>query len=211
MLELIWRFRVSTLDDESVVLPLISAIADTPGLSAKRYDLNQKEQWRSFEIERAVVDALTQRTQLIQIQGDPEGAMAMIALGKRDEQPTAIIRLPADEALSRQVSRWSALYEELPLESTVISAGAWRAALHSAGLPTEVTGALLGMVFGWRRGSVPQGIAEIVGGEDLQDTPIRLEREANHLVLWLADRPEVVDEAHRQGLEHLARRLLQKF
>lgn len=216
MLELIWRFRIPTLDDESVVLPLISAIAQTPRFEAHSYDLNQKEQWRGFEVERAVVDALTQRTQLVRIRGEASGqtsgkssgAMAMIAFGKRDEQPTAIIRLPDADDLSALVSPWSDLYEELPLESTLISDATWRRSLQSAGLAPDVTSELLGMVFGWRRGSEPRELAEIVSHDSLSDTPIRLDREANHLVLWLSDSPEIASEAHQKALEHVARRLL---
>jgi hypothetical protein len=208
MLELIWRLRLPTLDDESVVLPLISAIAQTPGFSAGSYDLNQKEQWRSFELERAVVDALTQRTQLMRIRGDESGVMAMIAFGKREEQPTAIIRLPDPPKLTGLVSRWPELYEDLPVESTVISDATWRHALQSAGLATEVRGGLLGMVFGWRRGAEPRDLAEIVGHDSVVNTPIRLDRESNHLVLWLSETPEISSDAHQKGLEHVARRLI---
>ena len=207
MLELIWRFRTPTLDDDSVMLPLMSAIAETPGFSAKRYDLNQKEQWRDFDLERAVVDALTQRTQLVRIHGDRDQAMAMIAMGKREEQPTAIIRLPDGDDIDALVARWGGLYEDLPLDSTLISSGQWRNALQNSGLPSESSVGLLGMVFGWRRAAAPQAISEMEL-DDLPDTPVRLDREANHLVLRLADRPQIDDEDHRRALEYVARRLM---
>lgn len=208
MLELIWRFRLPTLDDESVVLPLVSEIVQTPGFSAQSYDLNQKEQWRGFELERAVVDALTQRTQLMRIRGEATGAMAMIAFGKREEQPTAIIRLPDYDDLPALVAPWTDLYEELPLESTMISDARWRRALQNTALGVEGTGGLLGMVFGWRRGAEPREIAQIVTHDSVRDTPIRLDREANHLVLWLSDNAAIASEAHKKGLEYVMRRLL---
>jgi hypothetical protein len=209
MLELIWRLRLPTLDDESVVLPLVLAIADTPGFTPDRYDLNQKEQWRAFEAERVVVDALTQRTQLVRIQGTDDDTIAMLALGKREEQPTVIIRVPEETPIESLVSRWTLLYEELPLESTLVSAGDWRESMQRAGLPSDAASELLGMVFGWRRDAAPSDIAEIAG-EPIGDTPVRIVREANHLVLWLADRPAVEDEAHRKALESVSRRLLRR-
>jgi hypothetical protein len=207
MLELIWRLRLPTLDDESVMLPLILAMSQTPGFSPDCYDLNQKEQWRSFEPERLVVDALTQRTQLVRIQGNAEGTIAMLALGKREEQPTAIIRVPLDTPLEKVVGRWTKLYEDLPLESTLVSASGWRKSMQSAGLASDAASELMGMVFGWRRDAAPQGISQLED-ERIEDTPIQLAREANHLVLWLADRPEVEDDQHRKALEYVSRRLL---
>jgi hypothetical protein len=206
MLEMIWRLRLPTLDDESVMLPLILAMADTPGFSPDRYDLNKKEQWRNFDAERLVVDALTQRTQLVRIQGQQEGAIAMLALGKRDEQPTAILRVPEDTPVQDLVAEWTGLYEELPLESTLVSAGGWRESMQTAGLGADAASELLGMVFGWRRDSAPAGISQI-DDANTADTPIHLAREANHLVLWLADRPEVDDQTHRKALEYVSRRL----
>lgn len=207
MLEIIWRFRTSTLDDESTIIPLLQAVADTPGFEPQRYDLNQKEQWRSFDLEHAVVDALTQRTQLVRIEGGEEGQLAMIALGKREEQPTAIIRAPETQPLEPLVAKWPGLYEDLPVSSTVISSSAWRRALDSLELPPEVAAGLLGMVFGWRRGQVPGGVGDI-DAQRVADSPVRLQREASHLVLWLADRPEIEDDAHRAALEYVARQFL---
>lgn len=206
MLELIWRFRNATLQDESVLRPLIEAIADTPGFVPTRYDLNQREDWRDFDLDRAVVDALTQRTQLVRLQNQEGDALAMIALGKRDEQPTAIIRLPQPHDLGPLVGRWTRLYEALPLESTLVSSSEWRRALDQAQLPRQIAGVLLGMVFGWQRGVEPQGLSTIEP-EDIEDSPIRITREANHLKLRLADEPGVVDDAHKRALERVARRL----
>lgn len=208
MLELIWRFDTRVLADEAIMMPLLAAIAQTPGLSPRRYDLNQKEQWRDFDADHALVDALTQRTQLMRIQGEDQGALAMIAMGKRDEQPTAILRLPDEDRVDALVGRWTTLYEELPIESTLISSSQWRAALESAELPPGAVGGLLGMIFGWKRGAEPAGVARLEA-DVLADTPVRIEREANHLVLRLADEARIENEAHRRALEHVSRRLLQ--
>ncbi len=207
MLELIWRFGAPVLDDEAAILPLVSALLDVPGLSPASYDLNQKEQWRAFSPDRIVVDALTQRTQLLRIRGEQPSALAMIALGKRDEQPTAIIRLPTDDDVDALVAQWTELYEHLPVESTLISSAQWRQALQKAGVGAPEGAGLTGMIYGWRRGAEPAGIAEI-DAADIADTPVQIAREANHLVLRLARRPRIDDDAHRQALTRVARRLM---
>jgi hypothetical protein len=212
MLELIWRFRGATLADDAVMHELMLALSQIPGFAPADYDLNQKEQWRPFSLERAVVDALTQRTQLVRLRGEEGQALAMIALGKRHEQPTAIVRLPEQPELQPDlrplVDQWTSLYEALPLESTLISSATWRRQLGEAGLFGDVADGLLGMVYGWRRGAQPQGLSEI-DAEVVADTPVELYREVNHLVLRLGDGSGVVDPAHERALEYVARRLLQ--
>ncbi|MFW5966006.1 MAG: hypothetical protein ACOCV2_00755 [Persicimonas sp.] len=208
MLELIWRFELASLDDESVVRPLMAALEEVPDFSPDEYDLNQKEQWRTFDLDRAVVDALTQRTQLVRIADRSRDQLALVALGKHDEQPTAIVRLQEGEQpeLEKLVAAWPELYESLPLESTLVSSSNWRRALLEADLPRELTGDLLGMVFGWRRGAEPSGLTEVA--EQIEaNAPARLDREANHLVLWLTDAPRVGGADHRRTLRAVARTL----
>ena len=209
MVEIIWRFRPRRLDDESDMTPILEAVAQTPGFEPVQYDLNQMEQWREFDLEHAVVDALTQRTQLVRVQGAEAGALAMIALGKRDEQPTAIVRLPDAADNTAHVSRLAEVFEALPIESAVISSGRWRRALQEAGLSPEAMGGLLGMVTAWRRGAIPAAVEDL-DQEMLADTPVRLHREANHVQLHLADGAQVDDEAHQRALEFVSRRLLKR-
>jgi len=56
-----------------------------------RYDQNLMSSWKTYSGERLVVDAQTQRTAMIRIEGEG-GAMALLALGKRGEPPTLILR-----------------------------------------------------------------------------------------------------------------------
>lgn len=208
MLELIWRFDLASLDDESVVRPLMVALKEVPDFSPDEYDLNHKEQWRPFELDHVVVDALTQRTQLVRLADRSRDQIALVALGKHDEQPTAIVRLEEGDQpdLEELVAAWSDLYETLPLESTLVSSSSWREALVEAELPRELTGDLLGMVLGWRRGFEPSELSQIVDGVELS-APVHLDREANHLVLWLADAPRIAGADHRRTLQAVARAL----
>lgn len=206
MLELIWRFDVAPLDDESILRPLMGALEDLPGFTPAHYDLNQKEQWRPFDLDRAVVDALTQRTQLVRLVDADRTQQVLVALGKHDEQPTAIARLDGAQDPKPHVARWSNLYDALPLRATVVTSADWRRALADAELAPDRTGDLLGMALGWRRGAEPNGLEQF-DAESSGQTPVRLAREANHLVLWLAEEPAVEDARHRRDLERVARLL----
>jgi hypothetical protein len=211
MLEIIWRLRAGTLDDEARLSALIAAAAELPGLSPRQYDLNQKGQWRAFDLEHIVVDALTQRTQLVNIRGE-EGAVAMVALGKRGEQPTAIIKLPdAPSVAQDQVAAWTELYEALALVSTLISSDSWRRALAEAGVEAAEAGGMLPLAMSWRPDAVPTALRTLDAAR-IQGTPVSLEARDNHVVLRLADIAadralQVEGGAHKDALEYIAERL----
>jgi len=139
MIDIVWKLSVSTLERESEVRPLLELVAESDGFEPVRYDLNQRGKWRDFELDRAVVDTLTQRTQLVRIDGrgpdevadedsiedaarDVGGSRAIIATGKHDEQPTCMIRLAADgpesrlSAIEGAVDHWDAVCEALSID-----------------------------------------------------------------------------------------------
>ena len=74
MIDIVWKLSLSTLERESEVGPLIAQIVRTEGFEPVRYDLNQRGKWKPFDFDRAVVDALTQRTQLVRIDGSGQAS-----------------------------------------------------------------------------------------------------------------------------------------
>ena len=215
MLEIIWRLRSKVLSDESELRAVIAALAQLPGLNPSRYDLNRKGQWRPYELKHTVVDALTQRTQLLVIQGanatgGEPGAQAMIALGKHGEQPTVIAQLPDGSGVARElVEGWGDLYEALALESTLLMSGARRAALDQAGVDAANLGGALAMA--WHPAHIPAGLRTLEHAR-LAATPISLQQYATHWRLDLGlgpiDAAQLAPEcAYRGALEALNRAL----
>lgn len=74
------------ITDESLARALLRLIEDLPGFVPERYDLNQRDSFRAWDLERAIVDLLTQRTQLFAVTGGD--ATVFIATGKHGEPPT---------------------------------------------------------------------------------------------------------------------------
>lgn len=173
MIDIVWKLSVSTLERESEVRPLLELVAESAGFEPVRYDLNQRGKWRDFELDRAVVDTLTQRTQLVRIDGrgpgevegedpiddrarDLGGSRAIIATGKHDEQPTCMIRLATDgrgsrvSAIEGAVDHWDAVCEALSIDR-----------LHVTG--PEVRAWMMGLVDGgeWPEAEMPA--AYVVG------------------------------------------------
>src|SRR5690606_30498318 len=162
-------------------------LAQLPGLDATHYDLNRKGQWRPYELTHIVVDALTQRTQLLVIRGadapaGQPGAQAMIALGKHGEQPTVIAQVPDRPGVARQlIEGWGDLFETLALESTTLSSGARRDALADAGIDAPNLGGALAMA--WDCAHIPAGLRALERAR-LSGTSISLQSFATH---WLLD------------------------
>lgn len=187
MLEIIWRLRAKVLTDEAELRALICAVVELPGMQAAQYDLNRKEQWRKFDLTHTVVDALTQRTQLLVIRGrgdraDASGPQAMFALGKHGEQPTVIIRLPDAPGVAEQVIEgWGDLYDTIELESTFLMSTARRATMAQAGMDVPAIDGALAMA--WDPTQIPAGLRKM-DRACLAGTPIALNSHATH---WLVD------------------------
>ncbi|MGM0555137.1 MAG: hypothetical protein ACQEVA_02060 [Myxococcota bacterium] len=207
MSEIIWRFDIPRLDDESVVHPIFAALAALDGFEPVDYDLNRMEQWRDFSVERVVVDALTQRTQLVRVRAKDEASgLAMIAMGKHDEQPTAIIRLPEPAKSSESIRAWRHLFDDLPLGSAVVSDHRWRRALSRGDISEDVIDGISGMVLGWKRGREPAAIGTI-DDELSGQTSVEVLREGAFVALKLAETPELDGDAHIHDIERAVRLL----
>lgn len=112
---LVIQLNEQTIEDEAVARAIVEFIDALPALEPARYDLNQRENWRGWEIERATVDLLTQRTQLFRVEG--EGGNVMVATGKHGEVPTIAIDGRAGEGVDE------ALYAPLrPRSAQVVRA-----------------------------------------------------------------------------------------
>ena len=96
MWEALWRLKNTSITTEAVATRFFASIGSITPIDPHRYDLNQRSQWRPFEQSRFIVDALTQRTQVITLAEkadlDEGGSVVMIATGKRDDPPQAVAR-----------------------------------------------------------------------------------------------------------------------
>ena len=82
---------------------ILAAIESLAGFEPVQYDLNQRGSPRGWDLDRAVVDLLTQRTQLFVVEG--RGGVAMIATGKHGEPPTLAISAELDSAAADAIAR----------------------------------------------------------------------------------------------------------
>ncbi len=165
MLEIVAIFSAGAVDDGETMGPLIALVDALPGLELTRYDLNQMEHWRSWEPERATIDALTQRTQVLRAEG---AGVFFFALGKHGETPTAMVRVEADIDVV-DIQEWFKVDRLMQLR---MSNASWRADHHD-----------LPQVWAWREAPtgtpiVEEGAAKVCRVENLvSDAQERLRRE----------------------------------
>ncbi len=94
MYQSIITFDCQAFDTEERLEPVWSLLERWDSLELADYDLNQMEQWRAWDPQRAWVDALTQRTQLFRARGPR--SLVMIAMGKHGEPPTVVVESTDD-------------------------------------------------------------------------------------------------------------------
>lgn len=205
MRENIWRIDVDALDEDRVVRPLFEAIDAVPGFEPVEYDLNKKEQWRSYVLDRAVVDALTQRTQLVRIAGEG-GTRAMVAMGKHGEEPTVVVQIDETAGPAGIVDHWETLMGRVSLASVRLDSKAWRDALGALELDWSDGPVDPVQLAGWPTEAVPrelEALEEIVQSSE----PMRIDRREAGCYLWLGPAGRVEGKAHRRGLERVAEAL----
>lgn len=204
MFEVILRLDVDALDADRFVRPVFEAISDFEAFEPLDYDLNQKEQWRDFDLERAIVDALTQRTQLVRLRGSDRGSMAMIAMGKHGEEPTVVLRLDEELEPVEIVEGWPALFEKLPIKTAILTSPSWRNAIASAGIDWSDDSIPEAIACGWPEGREPVRVSELAE-KPADETPISAEDRDGSTILMLAPKGRIEDPAHRDALSDLLR------
>lgn len=85
---------LDAITDESVARALLLLATRLPGFEPLRYDLNRRGSFRGWDLDRAIVDLLTQRTQFFVIEGD--AGEILIATGKHGEPPTVALTVDVD-------------------------------------------------------------------------------------------------------------------
>ena len=146
-MELVLKLGSHAIDSDAMIRPLFEKFEVLEGFEPERYDLNSMENWRGWDIERAVVDALTQRTQLFRVGGAGEN-LAMVALGKHGEPPTAIVRWEG-------AADFEELFEDFELlHEAWLSSQKWQETLAGAGIAVRVP-----MIAAWPREQVPEWVA----------------------------------------------------
>ncbi len=202
-MEIIWRLQGHTLDTEARVRPLIEQIEKIPGFQPAHYDLNQKEQWRGFDLDRTVVDALTQRTQLVRIRGESGESLAVIALGKRGPEPTTVIRLDVDVAPEEIVSHWEELVDEAPVRASLLTSDDWQERIEATDIDWSWDEFPPALVCGWSRDDKPDDLEDALESVPM-GTPVRLEQHSGFVALWLAPDGEIEGPSHERALRALA-------
>lgn len=125
--ELFWVFDTGSLLIERNVREALS-ILDLGAARWTRYDLDGMQNWRGYDLQRVTIDALTQRTAYVRVDGE-DGAMALVAMGKRGEPPTLMVRSTSEHAQLERLLR-TTLTWELPIKRAGISPVAAREAFH---------------------------------------------------------------------------------
>ncbi len=125
MLELLCPLSPPLINTSQMVTPLLELLCALPGFSPTRYDLNRHDSWRAFDLEKTHVDALSQRVQLVRVQGLAPEHLAMLSLGKLGEPPTLMARLP-DAPPDAFTSALLPLLDALPMRQLTITSQAWK-------------------------------------------------------------------------------------
>lgn len=160
-LEMIWELdgAQGALAQARRVGPVLEAMLGVPGLEPVRYDLNQHLNWRAFDVEKALVDTLTQRTQLVRIEGEADGVGCLLATGKHGEVPTAMFALPGSVGVEALVEGWARLFERTEVQRAVVTWEGWREERRAAGEGAP------GSALAWR-GARPTGWEAPAGYEE---------------------------------------------
>lgn len=229
MWQLVYQIDTELLDEESRARPIVEAVAHLPGFLPARYDMNRRRQWRDWDLEHAVVDLLTQRTQIVDFEdegeeidspeseqtgglGQPPGADAgaerdrqsvMVTTGTRGDAPTLIAQLREvdPEAI---VDWWAQLVGGVSFRRAWLTTSELRRELGELGWSEDgpVPPAAL---CAWRVGRKPSELRAAVGNLE-EGGPVRWTRRKGLELLWLAPEGRIEGPRHRRDLEKLAER-----
>jgi hypothetical protein len=201
MADVIYRLDLQTLESHEVMARLVESMRRLPGFVPREYDMNRRGQWREWDREHAIVDALTQRTQIFEIRGDDE-ASAAVATGKHGEPPQAIVRLAGEVDPEEVASTWADIDGELPLVRVALTTGELRRSFSELGIQGHPAEGELeaAALIGWP-GKMPQSVERRL--DSLPDGPIRRQRLGAVELLWICPAMDVEDEAHRTQLKAL--------
>ncbi len=198
MYEIIWRSSIDTLGRDTAVRPLFERIAALEEFEPADYDLNQKEQWRPFDLDRTVVDALTQRTQLVRIRGRNGRSVAMVAMGKHGEEPTTVLRLPEHRSIRELTDPWPTWFEELPMRMALITTPDWRERIEAAGFEWDEERLPIALACGWPEKTAPDWLVDLEFAP-----PLSTRRRDGTVILVLAPDAALEGPDHRKGLSEL--------
>lgn len=83
---------IEVIDDSRIAGKIVDFIEALPRFTPEQYDLNQRGTPRKWDRELAIVDMLTQRTQLFSVDD-----VVLVATGKHGEPPTIAINRDIDD------------------------------------------------------------------------------------------------------------------
>ena len=206
MLEMLWKFPAGLpLDTAAALRPILAAIERLPGFVPLRYDLNQHENWRAYNAELTLVDALTQRTQLVRVEGQRHNQVVLMALGKHGEQPTIIAALREHpEQIEAIEELLGDLFDQTRVEEVLVTSSRWRGSLTQREVPARESGATLGVLQAWRYSLLPAGL-ESRADELLDQTEEFMVTEYDDFCCWrFSTNFYVRDDAHADALHTIS-------
>jgi hypothetical protein len=201
MADIIYRLDIDVLESHDVMARLVEAMGRLPGFEPLEYDMNRRGQWRRWDTERAIVDALTQRTQIFEIRG-PDDVSAAVATGKHGERPQAIVRLAEETDPEDVVDAWAETDAALPLSRVLLTTASLRRAFASVGVDADdgVDALEPAVCIGWP-GTLPAEVARRCDG--LGEGPVARQTRGPLDILWLCPEGDIDGEAHRSQLKAL--------
>ncbi len=115
---------------------IIHLMLDLPSFNPTRYDLSHHESWRTFDPEKVCIDALSQRIDLIRIQGTSPSQLAMITNGSPDIPPMFMVSFPEDNlsATSLQDILLRPLPTLPPFKWLAVTSSSWKTSCSSSPL-----------------------------------------------------------------------------
>jgi hypothetical protein len=163
--------------------------------------MNRRGQWREWDTDRAIVDALTQRTQIFEIRG-PDDVSAAVATGKHGERPQAIVRLPEDTDPNDVADAWANTDAALPLNRVLLTTASLRRAFGSLGVDANGRDDALepAACIAWP-GTLPSELARRC--DTLGEGPVARQTRGPVEILWLCPEGSIDGEVHRTQLEAL--------
>lgn len=198
-MEIIWKVDAQVIDEAVVMRPLLEGVAELAGFEPRRYDLNNHESWRPFDVEKTTVDALSQRVLLVRVEGAAPGSVALIAKGGAGGAPAVMIDPGGAAGAPEEVAQtWPRLFERAPIREALVTSAAWREDLAGV-LEEDVRYAPVGLCHAWAAGREPAALRQLAAAGAL---PSPIERRAlEGCVIWRMGTPAGVrDEAHAEAL-----------
>ncbi|MEM1349279.1 MAG: hypothetical protein AAGI01_12030, partial [Myxococcota bacterium] len=142
MIEVMWKLGTKRIVEVARMRAVLRGLEQVPGFEPTRYDLNQHGNWRAWDVEKAAVDALNEKVQVVRAQGADgaeRGGLALVAMS--GEEPAAACRAPSHATPAEIVATWAQVFAQGSARVATVTSASWRAQLARAGVDEGVPAA----------------------------------------------------------------------